>query len=356
MYRKLIGATVLLVLGLGALPAVAAEGRIPLPFAGPPPYVLAAPGKYIVTRNLGIAAGPLLDVAANDVEIDLNGMQLTSGDLANAVIRSVAGNNGLAVRNGTIIGGKNSIEVIGGARVVIEDVKSVGVGGSSEGIRLFGVSNFTVRRNIFDASGLYGLWVESPGPVPVTGTIEGNQFESCGGGIAVLNGSAVGILHNRVHQTSTDHGILLVQTSGSLIAENTLERLAIDGIHITTPFFGGAVANKLLDNVIHRTSNFGIYLDPGVGNNLLLNNVLDAAGSFGLVVEGYQNNLEANTLNGNGGFGMYFSVSSFGNVYRRNMARGNGGGGCFGFPFTADICDQTGGNTSFGDNFMPVLL
>jgi hypothetical protein len=48
----------------------AGEGRIPV-FAAP--ATLAAPGRYVVTRNLAIGAGPLVSVTSDDVELDLNG-------------------------------------------------------------------------------------------------------------------------------------------------------------------------------------------------------------------------------------------------------------------------------------------
>ena len=65
---------------LCAIPALADEGRIPIPFSSPgtPPIIITQPGKYILTRNLrATAAGSCIQLAVpagtpGDVDIDLN--------------------------------------------------------------------------------------------------------------------------------------------------------------------------------------------------------------------------------------------------------------------------------------------
>ncbi|NIM63007.1 MAG: hypothetical protein GTO30_15605, partial [Acidobacteria bacterium] len=66
---------------LVALPAMAQNGRIPIPFAAPvaTPIVITAPGSYVVTRNLvPTGPGPIIIIAlpaastVDDVVIDLN--------------------------------------------------------------------------------------------------------------------------------------------------------------------------------------------------------------------------------------------------------------------------------------------
>ena len=354
--RRSIGRPLTLLLAFLSLPALAAEGRIPI--AGPPPVVIGAAGKYIVTRNIFTAAGPIIDVTVGDVDIDLNGMMLNSTSVADPVIRAVAaGVAGLTIHNGTIIGGKNAVEVNARSHVSIEDIKWRGIVGSSEGILLIGATDFAVRRCQLTAAGLDAIRVDGfgGGGPPVTGTIERNIIESSASGITVLHGSAVGIIHNRIESITVAHGILLDTSSGCLIAENTIQDIRIDGIHITA-LFPRSTGNKLLDNVIHRTNNNGIYLSPSAWLSLLLNNVVTLCSANGIFIDGAANNLEGNTLGGNTIFGLYFSPGSFDNVYRRNMARTDGGGFCAGFPATSDICDEGSGNSSPGDNLVPFLL
>src|SRR5438874_13727631 len=85
MLRKSIRSYLVLgvpaVLAFLAIPALADEGRIPIPFSSPgtPPIMIAAPGKYILTRNLRAnAAGSCIQAAVplptpGDVAIHLNG-------------------------------------------------------------------------------------------------------------------------------------------------------------------------------------------------------------------------------------------------------------------------------------------
>jgi parallel beta-helix repeat protein len=337
-----------------ALPALAGEGRIPLPFAGPAPYVLSMPGKYIVTRNLTTAVGPLFEVAAPDVEIDLNGMEVSSSDLGNPVIRASAGFTGLVVRNGTIFAGRVGVEVTGGSRVVVENVRSVGVAGGIEGIALSNVTNFTIRGCQLEAHTASGIRVIGAAASPVTGTIEDNTLDRIGAdGITVSSGSSVTVLHNRLDNIGGT-GIVIDSTSGSLIAENTVEQVTNDGIVIAGAI-GPAIGNKLLDNVVRRAMQNGIRLGAGSSNAFVLNNVVTESTATGLLVGCPQNNVEGNTLNNNGNKGLWFTAAAASNVYRRNMGRGNGPGPCVGF-FTGDLCDDGGGNTSPGDNFLPFLL
>src|SRR5262245_45648369 len=81
MFRRFV---VPVLFALVAIPALADEGRIPIPFSSPgtPPIVIVQPGKYILTRNLkATAAGSCIQLAVpvltpGDVDIDLNGFIL----------------------------------------------------------------------------------------------------------------------------------------------------------------------------------------------------------------------------------------------------------------------------------------
>jgi hypothetical protein len=93
----------MLIAALAAIPSLAAEGRIPIPFTSPvvTPIVIAAPGRYVLTRPLkATAPGPVIDVAVgvgvglSEVDIDLNGFTIDATPFAGAIgirVTSVAG-------------------------------------------------------------------------------------------------------------------------------------------------------------------------------------------------------------------------------------------------------------------------
>ena len=66
----------IIILGLVAvLPDMYAEGRIPVFLDG---TIIGADGRYIVTRNIvSGGAGPVITIAASNVDLDLNGFTLT---------------------------------------------------------------------------------------------------------------------------------------------------------------------------------------------------------------------------------------------------------------------------------------
>ena len=79
--------------------------------------------------------------------------------------------------------------------------------------------------------------------------------------------------------------------------------------------------------------------------------------AHGLYVEGTSNTIEGNTLNFNGGAGLYFGTFGCRNRFGRNVAEGNQGigvGACSAL-FPPESCSVCPGppNVSFGDNLIP---
>ena len=345
----------------------AAEGRTPV-FA--PGSVLAANGKYIVTRNIAVAAGPVISITGPHVDLDLNGFLLTCG--AGPAISVAAGVDHVTIRNGVISGGTIGIDVPGGTRKVdIEDVKIHNTAGA--GIHLGEVEGAALRRNEITDTGSEGIsW---DGPVFIKhGTIEGNLLRRTSAAIFINNCSSVGIINNRIEEPNAGGGafpgvgIALAACGASLVSENTVETAKNDGI-----FLRQCKGNKLFDNVVRGCGGNGIHLDQTTSDTLVLNNVsvgngtaaLPSGGS-GLLVEGAQNLIERNVLNANAGFGLHFCIPalSCNNTFGRNMARGNTGaipgpcGACAGPPalFPPQSCNIAGCallNSTFGDNLIP---
>ena len=193
MSRTIWRASVLLLIGVVALPTIAGEGRTPIYQY---PTVITQPGKYIVTRDINGGGGPapVIDVQASPVDIDLNGFTLSNFGGTAPIIYTFGGVP-LTIRNGTLMGGTTGIEVFTGAddipmyKVIIEDVNVMNP--ERYGTYLYLISDFALRSNNIAFSGDVAIYVTGGSPTgisyPVMGTIEHNRIEDCSGGITVVH-------------------------------------------------------------------------------------------------------------------------------------------------------------------------
>lgn len=368
MFRTTLKSLIPLVAILMALAVFAGEGRTPIYQY---PTVINTPGMYIVTNNISSAGGlqPIIDIRADDVEIDLNGFVLNGGSDTIPIIHAMQQNN-ITIRNGTLQSGDEGIRIGGDPdegnwKVVIEDVRILNP--KLTGIILDGITDFAMRRNnVFRTP--EGIKVDgtagggSSGP-PVQGTIEDNVLEGCSKAITVIKGGSVGIINNRIGKCGSGWGISFDSSEGGLIAENTIwavgaadPGLPPDGVGI---YLGDAHGTKVYNNVVRETFNEGIHLTQAANDNMLLHNMVSEADADGIVVHGQRNHIAGNVMEWNGqpgmaGFGLHFSSTSQDNIYRGNTARGNPGplAACTP-PGTTDFCDEGLTNTSRNDNFLP---
>jgi hypothetical protein len=126
------------------LPVWSAEGRQPVWVPG---TILGTDGHYIVTRDIIGAAGPIIDIAAPRVTLDLNGFTLENAGGADPVIVISGPVIEVTIRNGKIFGGSESIFRIPGPvgrTVIIEDIQSKGA--MADAIRIEDVRNVEIRR------------------------------------------------------------------------------------------------------------------------------------------------------------------------------------------------------------------
>jgi parallel beta-helix repeat protein len=343
-------------LGLSvALPAAAAEGRIPV-WA---PTTLAADGKYIVTRDImGTGAASPIVITAPNVDLDLNGFNVTEPGGGFPVIL-IPGPIGVGnVHNGTLTMGSAGIDApfagVGG-KLVLESLRIQGSGG-------FGIHSAietnVIRRSVIEGTGGDGILID--GPLLHTGIIDGNVITSTGANGIVHVGGNMTISYNSIAGPALI-GILISPGSGCLVLENTVGGAGTEGIVIR-----GSKGIKLFDNVVRESGSNGIHVDPGSTDSLILNNVSTGNGfalppGNGLLVEGDQNLVERNTLNSNNCAGLFFTGLGCGNTFGRNMARGNVGacalGACAGPPalFPPNSCNACAApvNSTFGDNLIP---
>jgi hypothetical protein len=98
--------TVVVVTLAGAALAWADEGKIPL-FE---PTTITEPGHYIVTRDISSATGPIFDIQADNVRLDLGGHRLSLSDTTTDVIKITNGSEkGIIIIDGRIHGGRNGV-------------------------------------------------------------------------------------------------------------------------------------------------------------------------------------------------------------------------------------------------------
>jgi hypothetical protein len=184
----------IVILAVTALPALAAEGRIPIPFTSTysTPIVISESGSYVVTRDLEpTGPGPIIEINNGDVDLDLNGMTLRNLAYFDDPLIRVVPTMGVKIHDGRLRGGLNGI--YGGASV-IEDVR---ISGSAEsGIHLINALNFMIRRNLITYTGGPAIHVEQP--VVKGGTIEENEIRDCQDGIAIYVAWGLRISNNRL--------------------------------------------------------------------------------------------------------------------------------------------------------------
>ena len=237
-----------------ALPAWGAEGRTPVWVPG---TILGVDGAYIVTRDIVGGAGPIIDIAAPRVTLDLNGFTLDNTGAGIAAIIISGPVVEVTIRNGTIVGGTESIFRLPGPpgrSVIIEDIRSEDA--VADAIRLEDVRNVEIRRvNVLDAGG-HAIAVVG-GLVFKNGHIEENSinFTGIGDGIFVERSSAMSIRHNRI-EVPSGSGIHVRDAIACLIGENQISDADGEGIYLE--FARGC---KVFNNVINRGETNGILVD-----------------------------------------------------------------------------------------------
>lgn len=343
MSRKAIGllAALAFLIGFGGVPVAAHDGMVPV-FE---PLLIGASGKYHLTANI-TAPGPVIGIAAPDVDLDLNGFTITeTTGGAPAIAVFPGGADHVVVHNGTLAGGSEGIDVPVGPpslrKIVLEDLKIHDQTGA--GIHLGEVGSAVIRRCEISSAGTDGiLW---DGGIPdKTGTIENNVIRDCPRGIFIGGCTSVAILSNRIEgepPPGSGNGIELAGCSACLLVDNTIAQAGADGI-----FFRNVQKSKIYDNVIRLANCNGIHLDPATRDVLVLNNVVAGNGFLagacpagqpagdGILCEGDFNFFERNLINSNARFGLHLSGAgsapanpglSCGNQYGGNQTVANTG-------------------------------
>jgi len=168
-------------------------------------------GSYQLANNL-TAPGNCLVIAASFVSIDLAGFSISSSTGSGFGIMTAPAAPGLslvgiAVRNGSISGFSDQVELAGGDGSIVEGLRISGPASGSGGIGI--EANGIVRDNTAVSIPATAIDVG-------TGTVIGNYVSSSGAGIAVQSGSTV------IGNTAVNNrGEGLVITCPSNVTNNT---------------------------------------------------------------------------------------------------------------------------------------
>lgn len=308
-------------LALGSV-VQAADARMPVY----QPTTITVPGAYYLTRDIS-GSGPVITIAADGVDLDLNGFAVSGDGTADGI--SVSGRTNVRVRNGLVWNARvwvssskavwlESIEVAMppnegvsvsySEAVTLRDCSVSDPG--DDGIRLTGAGPYLLVGNRVRLAGDDGLSLFNIAGSIIEGTTITGVAGSRGAGITDFSSNGVRYANSRIVEGFTD-GMLFFGSSGNRITGNSVYNAAADG--------------------------FNIY-DPG-NDNLVTGNTIHA-GQSGLVLYGDRSVLVGNVTNDSLDGLLIFGDD---NVLRRNVSRGN----------TDDYSNYGAGTSSGGDNFIP---
>lgn len=265
--------------------------------ATPSTFKITQPGSYYLSGNLAAAASKDgIEIAANNVTIDLNGFTL-EGPLGNSGIVAQQPLHGLVVRNGVISGFTDR-----GIRFTGQTTDQNPVGATIEDLTIAGGAEVAID----------------------VGT--SNRIAS-----VVIDGASSGIYAGK--GTSIIGCVIRVGTSGIAADESTIDQCTVRAgdTGILVGGRGGVVRNCSVSD-----ASIGIAMSAGVGNDggLIQNCVVSSFSNLGIVASGLAGSrIEGNTVNGdpsrNPSAGIW--IGDLGqvtnNVVRNVRASGGGGTG-----------------------------
>lgn len=308
-------------LALGSV-VQAADARMPVYQS----TTITVPGAYYLTRDIS-GGGPVITIAADGVDLDLNGFTVSGDGTADGI--SVSGRTNVRVRNGLVWNARvsvssskavwlESIEVAmppgGGISVSYSDAVTVRdcsvFASGTDGIDLSGAGPYLLLGNRVLLAGDDGLSLSNIAGSIIEGTTITGVAGSRGAGIVDFGSNGVRYAGNRIVEGFTD-GLLFFGSLGNRIAGNSVYNAAQDGFNVYAPGYD----NLVTGNAIH-------------------------AGLSGLVLYGDRSVLVGNVSNDSRDGLLIFGDD---NVLRRNVSRGN----------TDDYSNYGAGTSSGGDNFIP---
>lgn len=318
-----------IVLGTSWTGLLADEGRIPI-FQ---PTTINKPGSYILTRDIEVAAGDIITIAAKQVTFDLNGHTLRSTSASNTLVAIDPAADLITIRNGRMSGGQFGVRAasVVGLNVLLEGLEIDNV--ASSAVFMSGVNHAELLRSTLLTGADGGFTATGVGSAPVTGRVVGNAIRRFSRCVSLPQARGMEIRNNVVSDCTfrgIEIGALLPSGhGGNLIQENTVAA-SVNGIHVNL----SAAGTQIIGNVLRQNQNGIVASSPA--NRIAGNTVEESTGPCaGVCLSGPRNLVEGNQIDlSNPGCGIQFSgATATGNAYRNNMLGDNAGG---------DVCINAG--------------
>jgi parallel beta-helix repeat protein len=290
--------------------------------AGAAPAALSC--GALVTADLTLAAnlvdcpGDGLVVGASGITVDLRDHTIDGDDDGGlgggAGIRIQGPNGGVTVRNGTIAGFSEGIQIEQGSTA--NRLTGLAVVGNVRGISLSNAGRNIVERSTVSDSDLDGIRVDgaaSVGNEVSRNVIVGNVF-----GISVSNGATDNTVKRNEVRDGTFGISVFAGADRTTVSRNDV--VGNSGVGVQVDSFAD-------DAVLSRNSVTGNGVGIGVGvdvfRTLLERNQVTGNSSTGVRIEGRSGQIERNNVVGNGSYGILLTASSAANTLTRNNVTNN---------------------------------
>ncbi|MCP3980550.1 MAG: right-handed parallel beta-helix repeat-containing protein [bacterium] len=269
MDGRRLGGAVILALVIGAIPAAAADGRIPIYQA---PVTITQPGSYYLTQDIThVGSGESITIAADQVTIDFNGHTLLKENAGNYAIASDGDYTDITIRNGKLIGGNIGIRLrntVGDdfnvriEKMIVKDALNEGI--YVQGQSLVGSSQVFIENNSIHDTGNDGLSLR----FMWGGRVTNNVIQDAG-------------------TDAGDHGIYMHSCRGVTVADNNVSHSGADGIRCWYSWYCSFERNHTTYN-----ADWGIHFYQG-DSHVFQGNRAYGNGAGGLTVPGGEGHINA---------------------------------------------------------------
>ena len=241
-------------------------------------------------------------VTIQNLRIDGNAANQTSGNMAGITIYTTGGGSGSAARQGARVTNVTVANVRGNG-LHLEDANRSVVTGSTfqnnggNGISLLRSDDSTLTNNVTANNSFSGISLSISSSNTITGNV---SRDNAGSGINITSGSNRNTISGNTTRLNTQTGINLTGSSNASINGNNVSENGFSGITLQSGSDNNTVnGNKLTDNG-GATTNNGIFVWSATGNQLTGNSISDAAASSNnYAIELYDSSAASTYLSGN---------------------------------------------------------
>jgi hypothetical protein len=209
-------------------------------------FIITQPGSYYLTTNLiGVSGRHGINIAANNVTLDLNGLSLLGVAGALDGIFALGPVTNITVRNGIITGWTDTFGIRCGANYMT--VERLTVTGNEYGVDCIG-NNAVIRDCIVSGNSRSGiLAVVGSGSLVIGNNCAGNNttHDVSESGIHI-SGFNHRIEGNHVTGSGSGYGIRVVGGTGNIIVKNSVEGVGTNNYS----FPAGQIVGPIITNVV----------------------------------------------------------------------------------------------------------